>query len=162
METRFARRSLAGALDALQMKVKSMSGPESTKSRGPKVVAQVLVVACVWLMLCAIAMFELGLWPRTAVAWALCVALGPVAYLTGVLALEFAMNVLRGVPWVRRSSDWVERRTAQKRFSWLRIGYALLGPLCLLVVGLMLWVYGESRPQHEPGPVKQFIARHFR
>ena len=106
-----------------------MLGPEPTMSRRPKMVAQILVVACVWLMLCAIAMFELGLWPRTVVGWALCLAFGPVAYLTGMLALELAMNVLRDVPWVRRSSDWVERRTAQKRFSWLRIGYALVGPV---------------------------------
>src|SRR4029077_1571797 len=105
---------------------------------------------------------EFWVWPRTVVGWALCVALGPVAYLAGLAAVELAMRLFHRLPWVARSSEWVEQRTAQRRFSWLRIGYALVGPLCLLVVGLILWAYEESRPAQQPSQVKQFIARHFR
>ena len=155
-------RSLRAALDALRPMVKAISRLEVPLSDGSKVVPQILLVVCVWLVLCVIAMFELGLWPRTKVGWALTVGLGPVAYLTATLAAEFAMKILQRLPWARRSRDWVERRTSRKRFSWLRVGYALVGCLSIFLVALALWVYDESRPDHEPGPIKQFIARHFR
>ena len=125
-------------------------------------VEKALLVSGAWLVLCVVAMFEFWIWPRTVVGWALCIAMGPVAYVAGVVAVELTMSLLHRLPWVRRPSEWVERRTAQKHFSWLRVGYALVGPLCLLVVGLILWAYEESRPAHKPGPVQQFIARHYR
>ena len=139
-----------------------MSGPEAAWSRRPNVVPQLILVLCVWLTLSCVAMFEFWLWPRTTVGWTLTLGLGPVVYVAGALIVEGAMKLLQRVPWVRRSHDWVERQTSGRKFSWLRVGYALAGCLCFLFVALLLWAYDEARPQHEPGAVEQFIARHFR
>jgi len=113
-------------------------------------------------VLCGIALFELEWWPRTVVGWVLTFTLGPLASVAFMVAGEVAMKLLFLVPWLRRSYEWVERRTSQRRFSWLRVGYALAGCSLLIVVVLLLWAYDNSHPQHEPGAVKQFIARHFR
>ena len=139
-----------------------MSAPEATISARSERGLQILGVVCVWLLLCGIALFEFDLWPRTVVGWVLTFTLGPLASVAFMLAGELGMKLLFRVPWLRRSREWVERRTFQRRFSWLRVGYALAGCSLLIVVVLLLWAYDNSRPQHEPSVLTQFIARHFR
>jgi hypothetical protein len=139
-----------------------MAAPDATISGWSKLAPRLLGVVCVWLVLCGIALFELGLWPRTVVGWVVTFTLGPVASVTFMVAGELAVKLLLRMPWVRRSHEWVERGTSRSRVCWLRVGYALAGCSLLLVVVLLLWAYDNSRPLHEPGVLKQFIARHFR
>jgi len=139
-----------------------MSAPQSTVRDGrTSIVLNVMLVVCAWLAVCAIAAFEFGLWPRTLVGWAVMVGVGPLAWIAAQAAGELAIRLAFRLPWLRRSSDWVERRTQEQQFSMLRVGFALLGGVALLAVVLVLWVYDESLPGI-PGAVKQFVARHFR
>ena|SRR5437762_3544468 len=138
-----------------------MSAPQSTvRDRRTSVVLNVMLVVFAWLAVCAIAAFEFGLWPRTLVGWAVIVGVGPLAWIAAQAAGELAIRLVFRLPWLRRSSDWVERRTQRQQFSMLRVGFALLGGVALLAVVVLLWVYDESLPGI-PGAVKQFVARHF-
>jgi hypothetical protein len=138
-----------------------VSEREAVFANGSELARQLILVVCAWLLFCVIAAFELGLWPRTAVGWALTLGLGPIAYFVFALAVELGMRMVQRVPWVSRSRDWVERRTVRKRFSWLRVGYLLAGYLCVLLVVLASWLYSESHPGQKAGRLEQFIARHF-
>ena len=72
--------------------------------------------------------------PRSLVGWGSAVAVGPLALLA-LAALqglgEGATELLRRVPPVRHLLAWLDAVTAGRRFSWLRIGVALI-PVAML------------------------------
>ena len=138
-----------------------MSAPLTTVCEGRRsVMLTVMLIVCVWLAVCGIAAFEFGLWPRTLLGWSIMVGIGPLAWIAVQALGELAIDLVGRLPWIRRSSDWVERRTQHQKFSTLRIGFALLGGVALLAVVLFLWVYDQS-PPGLPDGLKQFVARHF-
>lgn len=85
--------------------------------------AQISMVAFFWLLACGLLLLMLWPWrPATPTQWVLFVALGPLVY--------GALEYLGG--WAFSSK--VGARISPRRFSWLRIAYALAAFLLFLVI----------------------------
>jgi hypothetical protein len=119
-----------------------MSAPQSTvRDDRRSVILNVMLIVCGWLTVCGIAAFEFGLWPRTLVGWSIIVGVGPLAWIAAQALGELAIHLVGRLPWIRRSSDWVERRTQHQKFSMLRVAFALLG-------GVLCWRWFCSYGYH--------------
>ena len=139
-----------------------MSSPATAiRDNRRSVSLNVLLAGLAWLVLVTIALFEFGVQPRTIIGWGVVIAVGPIAWLGLQVAGEFVFWIIGSLPWVRRSREWVERRTAGQRVSFLRIGYVLVGGVLLLAVAIVLIVYKDSLPSL-PAAVQDFVTRHFR
>ncbi len=69
-------------------------------------------------VLALLVLFELLPWvPRSPGEWVLVIVLGPPIYLVLGLIGEGALEWLEQKTFLGRISEWVERRTAGKRFS---------------------------------------------
>jgi hypothetical protein len=81
------------------------------------------IVAFFWLFACGLLLLMLWPWrPSTPMQWALFLALGPLVY--------GAFEYLGG--WIL--SPRLGARISPRRFSWLRIAYALAALLLFLVI----------------------------
>lgn len=72
-------------------------------------------------------------YPKTISGWLLLFAL--------VLPVEIASGYIFELLWKNRVSHYVELKTSQKEFSWLRVGYGLLhfGVIIGVVCGVVYW-----------------------
>ncbi len=84
---------------------------------------------------------------RSLAGWVLLVAAAPLGLLSLLVmqALgEGAAQLLCKLPPIRQGLAWVERVTAGCRFSWLRIGIALIPATLLLGLLLLAVVFGAG------------------
>ncbi len=89
--------------------------------------------------------------PRTALGWLLFAIGIPLAW-----ALSEAFGALLGR---EPAGQWVDRRTANKRFSWARVLYLLLRTLLLLAfIMLAIWLVVSYVPVLR-GPVTRHFGR---
>ncbi len=110
-----------------------------------------LIVCAAWLG--AAVLFELAQTysyrPHTVLGWLLFVVAIPVAW---VLSEAFGALLDR-----EPAGQWVDRRTANKRFSWARVLYLLLRTLLVLVViTAAVWFAVSYAPA-----VQDLFRRHF-
>jgi hypothetical protein len=87
--------------------------------------------------------------PRTALGWLVFVVGVPLSWI-----LSEAFGALLGREPMGR---WVDRRTSNKRFSWVRVWYLLLRTsFVLALVILTIW----AGATYVPG-LRDLVARHF-
>ena len=88
--------------------------------------------------------------PRTALGWLLFVFVGvPIGW---IISGAFEALVDRDP-----AGQWVNRRTASKRFSWVRVLYLLLRTLFLLaLIMLTIWLAVSYVPA-----LRDQVSRHF-
>ena len=121
-----------------------------------------LVGTVLWLVLAAMSLWFLGVWPRTALGWLLVLALGPLIALLLDAVGEMLGNAFASLPGIRHADLAVERRTASEPLSGVRVAYYLLRALLILVpiiLGLM-WLDGRDSPT-VPETVAQWWGHHF-
>ena len=100
--------------------------------RRSSLLATIALAAFLWLFVCGALLLMLWPWrPTTPLQWVLFVAIGPLAY----GAAEYLGE--------RVLSPGISARISTRRFSWLRIAYALLMFLAFLAVVFgVLWLLG--------------------
>ena len=87
--------------------------------------------------------------PRSALAWLIFVVSIPLAW---ILSEAFGALLDR-----EPAGQWVDRRTANKRFSWIRVLYLLLRTvLVLAVIALTIWFAVSYMPA-----LRDLVTRHF-
>ena len=91
-------------------------------------------------------------WPKTITGWVLLAVVGVPLY----VMLEVAGALFSEKAWGGRIGIWLSRRTEHKRFSWLRIGYALgIGLIALAVCAVGIALLDQSTS------FRQFMSEHF-
>lgn len=87
--------------------------------------------------------------PRTATGWLLFVVGVPVAWVVS----ELVADLLDREP----AGQWVDGRTANKPFSWVRVSYLLLRTLIVLAfIMFMIWCGATYAPA-----LRDFVVGHF-
>jgi len=96
--------------------------------------AQISIAAFFWMLACGLLLLMLWPWrPTTPTQWVLFVALGPLIY--------GSLEYLGG----RFFSSRVGARISPRRFSWLRIAYALAAfLLCLVIFYVAMHLLGDA------------------
>lgn len=100
--------------------------------------------------------------PKTGVGWLFALCSGPVALLLFVAAGEALGQVPRFIPGVRELEDAVERKTVNRKFSILRVGYYVLRALLILTLVLLAlsWL-GERGWFAIPDSAEKWWLHHF-
>jgi hypothetical protein len=120
------------------------------------------VGALIWLVLAGLALWFLGVWPRSAIAWLLVLGLGPVLFLLIDAASELMGNAIGALPGVRQANAAIERRTAHQHVSISRIVYHLARVLLILIpVVLAFWWLEEKASMTAPAALTEWWGRHF-
>src|SRR5262245_34713236 len=133
------RSSVELALGALVSSCHMINELSSGENRSRHLLREIFLVLAAWAMLTVASLTYFTFWPRTLVGWLAAIFVGPVLVVALELVGELIRYVLGGLPPIRRSHEWVERRTSRRRFSWLRIGYALTLALPVLLVAVFVW-----------------------
>lgn len=102
-----------------------------------------------------------GVYPRTLTGWVLFIGFAPVLFLVGEIAGEGAVAALSRAPGIRQIKAAVERATADRRFSWVRVAVALFAALGLsaLAVAAFLGLRGFVGEAFQP--FGEFLRLHF-
>ncbi len=91
--------------------------------------------------------------PKTPVGWAIVILIGIPAY----ILMEWFGELL----WDRADRShigtWVTTRTADKQFSWIRVGYRLMVALLVISLAIIAWIAFADYLS----PVRQFLNQHF-
>src|SRR4051794_3619724 len=88
----------------------------------------ILVGVLAWLALVAAALFQGWIWPRTLVAWAVTLVLGPTIFVLVELVAELVVKGIVRLPGV------------SALVSWLSVGGRLTGMRAVIVLALILGV----------------------
>jgi hypothetical protein len=122
-----------------------------------------LVIALIWIAAAGVALWQFGVWPRTILAWALVLGLGPVIFILVEGLGELGGEAIANLPGIRHADRAVERHTARERFSSVRIAYCLLRFLILmLLIGLALWWLADTGVDLTLGLVGGWWHQNFR
>lgn len=102
-----------------------------------------------------------GVYPKTRLGWGLFIGLAPVLFVCGEIVGEGAVAALLATPGIRQVKVSVERATADRRFSWIRVAVVLFATLGLfaLVFGALLALRGVVGEAFRP--VGEFLRMHF-
>jgi hypothetical protein len=94
------------------------------------------------------ALWYLPLTSRSPIRWPIAIIAGPlVLFALAVLEVlgEGAKELLGRLPPVRRLLEWLDAATAGRRFSWLRIGIALIPAIAVFGLILAVWYFFGQR-----------------
>ena len=136
-------------------------------SRQRQFVLRALTALGLWPFLALYAALVLGIVPRTLLGWALFLTVGPVLALVGEVTVEGLARRVGSFPPIRQTADWLERRTAGRTVSVLRVCFLLVILLSSIVIlgGAVIFIAGLAR-QWPPLDraflaAEHFLARHF-
>ena len=139
---------------------------QHTSSRR-QIALRALTALGIWPLLGLYTALVLGVVPRTIIGWILFLTAGPILVLVGEGSVEALARWAGSLPPIRQTTEWLERRTADRTVSILRISFLLVILLSSILVlgGVVILLSSLARQwpplDHAFLATKDFLARHF-
>jgi hypothetical protein len=121
----------------------------------------VIIVVC-WAFFAFLALWTFSLWPKTLLGWLLTLVVGPVVFIVVQALGEGFCELIRKIPFLKKTRNEIEIKTKNKRTSLTRINYLFFELIIFLAIfGAALYLLhtylGDSLD-----PVFNFFNTHFK
>lgn len=122
---------------------------------------RIAVVVLLWIAGGVLFVVATGIYPRTSLGWVLFVGLAPALFFLGHFVGEFVVAALLHIPGIRHFKESVERATADRRFSGVRVVVALVALLGFGGLGLVAFALLHEFIGEAARPVGDFLRVHY-